>query len=206
MIFVKMARSQQINLKEVLLNESNPRTISDKKFDALVDSILSFPTMLELRPVVVDDNNVVLGGNMRARALMAIASMSLDGIGQRLGNISSFNSKTDNEQQIFLSNWAKWLKDPSVLVVNADKLSDNEKRQFIIADNVSFGEWDWDKLANEWDPSELDEWGLDTWQPADSFDKEDEEADNGGGNGDSGSPSAIICPHCGKAIGGEDDE
>jgi len=104
-------------------NPDNPRVIKDHKFKQLVKSIKDFPQMLELRPIVVDSNNIVLGGNMRLKACKEAG-----------------------------------LKDVPVLV--ADKLTDEQKKEFIIKDNVGFGEWDWDILANEWDGESLEDWGL----------------------------------------------
>ena len=114
----------QLNLNDIKLNEKNPRTINKRQLDKLVKSIEEFPEMTELRPIVVDENNTILGGNMRYRAM------------QKLG-------KSTAE------------------VVKVSGLTDEQKREFIIKDNVAFGDWDWDALANEWDTEQLDEWGLD---------------------------------------------
>jgi ParB-like chromosome segregation protein Spo0J len=108
----------------ILPNPSNPRIIKDDKFKKLVKSIQEFPQMLELRPIVVDGNMVVLGGNMRLKACIAAG-----------------------------------LKEVPIIV--ADQLTDAQKAEFIIKDNVGFGEWDWDLLANEWEPDALIDWGLD---------------------------------------------
>lgn len=105
-------------------NPNNPRIIKDDKFKKLVQSIKDFPQMLELRPIVIDENNIVLGGNMRLKAC------------QELG-----------------------LKD--VPTIYAKDLTEDQKKEFIIKDNVGFGEWNWDDLANEWDSELLTEWGLD---------------------------------------------
>jgi DNA modification methylase len=105
-------------------NPNNPRVIKDDKFDKLVASIKEFPKMLEIRPIVVNDDMIVLGGNMRLKACKAAG-----------------------------------LKE--VHVIKASELTEDEQRQFIIKDNVSGGEWDWDMLANEWDVEQLEEWGLD---------------------------------------------
>jgi DNA modification methylase len=105
-------------------NPNNPRVIKDDKFDKLVASIKEFPKMLEIRPIVVNDDMIVLGGNMRLKACKAAG-----------------------------------LKE--VHVIKASELTEEEQRQFIIKDNVSGGEWDWDMLANEWDVEQLEEWGLD---------------------------------------------
>jgi hypothetical protein len=105
-------------------NPNNPRIIKDDKFKKLVQSIKDFPQMLELRPIVIDENNIVLGGNMRLKAC------------QELG-----------------------LKD--VPTIFAKDLTEEQKKEFIIKDNVGFGEWNWDDLANGWDEELLVEWGLD---------------------------------------------
>jgi len=122
-----------IKTKDIKPNPNNPRIIKDDKFNKLVQSIKDFPEMLELRPIVVDSEMMVLGGNMRLKAL------------NELG-----------------------VKEVPVLI--ADELTDEQKRQFIIKDNVGFGEWDWDALANEWDNTQLGEWGLDVWQPEEDVD------------------------------------
>jgi len=111
-------------ITKVKSNPNNPRLIKDDKFHKLVNSIKEFPKMLEIRPIVVNDNMIVLGGNMRLKACKEAG-----------------------------------LKE--VPVIKASDLTEEEQRQFIIKDNVSGGEWDWDMLANEWDIEQLDEWGLD---------------------------------------------
>jgi len=105
-------------------NPNNPRIIKDDKFKKLVQSIKDFPQMLELRPIVIDENNIVLGGNMRLKACQELA-----------------------------------LKD--VPTIYAKDLTEDQKKEFIIKDNVGFGEYNWDELANDWDEKLLIEWGLD---------------------------------------------
>ena len=112
-----------VKIEKVLPNPSNPRIIKDDKFKKLVKSIQDFPQMLELRPIVVDANMIVLGGNMRLKACKAAG-----------------------------------LKE--VPIVIADNLTEEQQAEFIIKDNVGFGEWDWDILANEWDMEALQDWGL----------------------------------------------
>jgi len=116
-----------MKLKNIKPNPNNPRVLRDDKFQKLKQSITEFPKMLSLRPMVIDENNVVLGGNMRLRAL------------QELGF-------TDVEEA--------WVK-------RSSDLTEDEKKRFIIADNVAFGEWDWDTLANDWEVVDLEAWGLD---------------------------------------------
>jgi DNA modification methylase len=115
---------EEINIKLVIPHPNNPRLIRDDKFKKLVKSIKEFPEMLALRPIVVDDNYVVLGGNMRLRACIEAG-----------------------------------LK--RVPIIKASALTPEQQKRFIITDNVGFGEWDWDMLANEWDQDELIDWGLD---------------------------------------------
>lgn len=114
-------------------NPDNPRVIKDDKFRKLVASVRSFPEMLDLRPIVVNADNVVLGGNMRLRACQE-AGMT------------------------------------EIPILRADRLTPDQQREFIIKDNVGFGEWDWDALANTWDADLLGEWGLDV--PPTEYDNE----------------------------------
>jgi len=113
-----------MKITQIKPNPNNPRIIKDSKFKQLVKSIQDFPQMLELRPIVIDENCVVLGGNMRLKACIEAG-----------------------------------LTDVPVKV--AKGLSEEQQREFIVKDNVGYGEWDWDLLANEWDSELLSEWGLD---------------------------------------------
>ena len=113
-----------IKISDIKPNPNNPRQIKDDKFKKLVQSIKDFPEMLSLRPIVVNDEMVVLGGNMRLKACKEAG-----------------------------------LKE--VPIIKASELNEDQQREFIIKDNVGFGEWDWDILANEWDAVELEAWGLD---------------------------------------------
>jgi len=116
-----------VNIQDVKPNPKNPRVIKDGKFQKLVQSIQDFPDMLNKRPLIVftdvDGKYVVLGGNMRLKAL--------------------------NE-----------LKFKEIPVIVADEWTEEQKAEFLIKDNVGFGEWDWDSLANEWDAENLNDWGL----------------------------------------------
>jgi hypothetical protein len=114
----------KVKINNIKTNPKNPRLIKDDKFKKLVNSIKEFPQMLELRPIVVDENNIILGGNMRHKACIEAG-----------------------------------LKE--VYIVQAKDLTEEQKDEFIVKDNVGFGEWDWDILANEWDTDKLQDWGLD---------------------------------------------
>ena len=159
----RTASWEVVKLSQVSTNNTNPRHISDTQFKRLVDSILVLPKMLELRPIVVDATMTALGGNMRYRALCAIADMSDEEVEERLKALNDFKKKTEAEQDALISHWLVWRDAPTAVVINADMLSDAEKREFIIKDNVSFGEWDFDMLESDWDEDELEDWGLDDW-------------------------------------------
>ena len=121
---------QQVKISKVKGNPSNPRIIKNDKFKKLVKSIQEFPEMLKLRPIVVDEDMIVLGGNMRLKA-----------------------SKEAGLKEVWID--------------IAEGLTEEQKKEFIVKDNVGFGEWEWDMLANEWDSVQLAEWGLDVWENED---------------------------------------
>ena len=114
---------KKVKITEVISNPNNPRLIKDDKFKKLVKSIQDFPDMLNVRPIVVNTDMVVLGGNMRLKAI----------------------------------------KEAGIKEINVDIVDWNEQQQkeFIVKDNVGYGEWDWNDLANNWDSEELTDWGLD---------------------------------------------
>ena len=112
-----------VKLSEVKLNPNNPRLIKDDKFKKLVQSIKDFPEMLNIRPIVVNQDMIILGGNMRYKACKEAGLKEIPII------------KTD--------------------------LTEDQQREFLIKDNTSGGEWDWEVLANEWDSEQLADWGLD---------------------------------------------
>jgi len=115
-----------VKLTEIKSNPNNPRVIKDHKFEKLKKSISEFPKMMELRPMVINEDNIVLGGNMRLKALKDLGYKEVP---------------------------EEWVK-------RASDLTEEETRRFIIADNVGFGEHDWEMLANEWNTEELEDWGL----------------------------------------------
>jgi hypothetical protein len=114
----------KVKISQIVSNQENPRTIKDFKFQKLVKSIKEFPEMLEKRPIVVDENMVVLGGNMRLRACQEAGLEEID-------------------------------------ILVAEGWTDGQKKEFVIKDNLNYGEWDWDYLANDYDVLDLDTWGLD---------------------------------------------
>ena len=115
-----------VSLAEIKTNQANPRFIKDDKFEKLVASIKEFPEMLKLRPIIVDESMVVLGGNMRLKACL---SAGLE----------------------------------RVPIIEALGLTEEQKKEFTIKDNVNYGDWDWDKLTSEWNGVDLEKYGLDQW-------------------------------------------
>ena len=152
--------TETINLTQVNINAKNPRKISDPQLQRLVKSLLVFPEMLQLRPIVVDETNTALGGNMRYRALTAITTMSADEIRETLETSLDYNKKTEAEKNILLDHWAEWQQNPTAIIVRASQLTEAQKREFIIKDNVAFGDWDDKALTADFDPDELVDWGL----------------------------------------------
>lgn len=149
----------EMPLSQLSENVSNPRTITDTKLERLVESILVFPRMLTLRPIVVDENNVILGGNMRFRALSRISSMKFPTLKKTLSGSATFTKKTEFECEQLLDYWRTWLRSPVAPVSTAASLSSDERREFIIKDNVGFGQWDTDALLDDWSDIDFDEWG-----------------------------------------------
>lgn len=127
---------EKVHISKVHLNDENPRIIKDDKFKKLVKSIQDFPQMLEIRPIVVDEGMMILGGNMRYQAC-----------------------KDAGMEYIY--------------IIRAENLTSEQKREFVIKDNASFGEWDWDVLANEWESQELNDWGIDVWRHEEGMSLED---------------------------------
>lgn len=152
--------TETINLTQVNINAKNPRKINDPQLQRLVKSLLVFPEMLQLRPIVVDETNTALGGNMRYRALTAITTMSADEIRETLETSLDYNKKTEAEKNILLDHWAEWQQNPTAIIVRASQLTEAQKREFIIKDNVAFGDWDDKALTADFDPDELVDWGL----------------------------------------------
>ena len=129
---------KKVKISEVKNNPNNPRLIKDEKFKKLVASINSFPDMLEKRPIVVDENMIVLGGNMRLKAC-----------------------KKAGLKEVWIDVAEGW--------------TEEQKAEFIIKDNVGFGEWNWDDLNKEWDLEKLEDWGLEVPSIEEFTDEEETE-------------------------------
>lgn len=148
-------------LSSIRENEANPRTITEVKVNKLVNSLLTFPKMLSLRPIVLDVDKTILGGNMRYKALTILADLSENELISRLNECPEYKKFSKKKQKELEDFWRLWTDKKEVEVLHASQLSDAEKQEFIIKDNVAFGNWDWDMLANEWDLEDLQNFGLD---------------------------------------------
>ena len=145
---------QVVPISSIYPNKENPRIVNKAKFEKLKKSIQDFPEMLQLRPIIVNENYIVLGGNMRYKALVELGYKE-------------------------------------VPIIKAEDLTERQAQEFIVKDNLSFGDWDWDILANEWDSVDLEDWGLDVWQNEDDIiAHEDTTKDN--------KEDKVVCALCGK--------
>lgn len=160
---MSLDKIKQVKLAQVKVNKANPRTITTANFQKLVTSILVFPKMQMIRPIVVDNLMQALGGNMRCQALHTIAAMTADQIASRLNASADYARKTAGEKNALINWWGKWLEKPYAYIIDASELSEDERKQFIIKDNASSGQWDYDALANKWDSRNLDDWGIPVW-------------------------------------------
>ena len=133
-------------------NPNNPRAIRKDQLNKLVKSLEEFPEMLEARPIVIDKEGTVLGGNMRLKAAQ------LAGL---------------DEVPVYVREW-----------------DEDKDGQFIIKDNVSFGEWDWEMVGNNEDPEQLQEWGMTI--PWDNNEGEEQQEDT------PNTPKQ--CKHCDKIL------
>jgi site-specific DNA-methyltransferase (adenine-specific) len=177
--------TEKIKLTQIHVNEDNPRTITEPQLNKLVKSVLVFPEMLEIRPIVIDESYTALGGNMRYRALTTISELSIDEIQTILDSSTSYNKKTDVEKGFLLDYWQKWMQQPTATIIRADQLTEDQKKEFIIKDNLGYGEWDEGMLQEDWDKDDLADWGYGEWDEGTPDDKEaeednysDEEAEN----------------------------
>ncbi len=146
---------QVVPISSIYPNKENPRIVNKAKFEKLKKSIQDFPEMLQLRPIIVNESYIVLGGNMRYKALVELGYKE-------------------------------------VSIIKAEDLTERQAQEFIVKDNLSFGDWDWDILANEWDSVDLEDWGLDVWQNEDDIIAHEDTATN------DDKEEKVVCALCGK--------
>lgn len=141
----------KLPIGQIKPNPDNPRLIKDEKYKLLVQSLKDFPEMAEVREVVVNKDHMILGGNMRFKAMQE----------------------------------AGWTEIP-VKVVD---WSEEKQKEFVIKDNSSFGEWDWDAIANQYELADLEMWGVDLPLTENINDNKEVDAE-------SLLENTIVCPRC----------
>lgn len=149
----------EAELVDLVPSENNPRQINKKDYEILKKSLQEFPEMKQIREVIVDENNRILGGHMRVRAM-------------------------------------KELGEKTVYVKQVSGLTEEQKNEFMIKDNIANGEWDMDELANSWSELPLDDWGLAVKTPEDGIDFDDI-SDNSDRQTEK-KPIKVVCPGCGR--------
>lgn len=162
--------NNKFKLSEIKSNPKNPRFIKDDKFNKLVNSIILFPEMMSIRPIVVDENNIALGGNMRDRACLEIKNLGKDHCKDLIRQNNCDTKRAEKILQLILPLFEGFF--PEGWIKKVEELSTDQKEEFIAKDNIPFGDWDWDILANEWNSENLEKWGLDLKFPIDSEDEE----------------------------------
>jgi hypothetical protein len=149
---------QQVKISKVKGNPSNPRIIKNDKFKTLKHSIRTMPGYMKLRPVIVDEDMMVLGGNMRLKA-------SIDLGKKEIWTDMFTQADCDDMNKIAIEEE----RETKTYLEYCDAI--------IIKDNVSSGEWEWDILANDWDSVLLNEYGLDVWENQDDVEDIEEVID-----------------------------
>ena len=140
-----------VKISKVKPNENNPRLIKDSKFKKLVTSITQSPAFMELNPLKVDENMRILGGNMRYKACLELNMKEV-----QINVFTKEHADTNN-----IARKKNGIKEATY---------EEQCKEFIIKDNVGYGEHDWDILANQWDNVQLKDWGMDVWQPEEDVD------------------------------------
>lgn len=153
--------TSRILITEIAESDNNPRLITKDKMEALINSILSLPKMLDMRPIVID-GKAIIGGNMRHRALSIIAGMEAEEIIARLDSIGYIAKHTKAERDLLVQHWTAWCANPIVSVIDVTGLPADDKKAFVVKDNVSYGMWD-DVKLQKFDSTLVGELGVDEW-------------------------------------------
>lgn len=173
---VKMTGSMPATIrKDIKGNNNNPRNIRPVALEKLVKSLIEFPEMLDIREIVIGTDGVSLGGNMRMLAMDVIRK------NPHQSKVVIYEAQEIARKFVNESQRAEWSRAMNFLlfgegykVKDVSKLSLDKQMEFIIKDNVGYGEWDYDMLANEWDENQLIAWGMDEKDLFGKFEKEGE--------------------------------
>tara|TARA_B100000497_G_scaffold103483_1_gene118572 strand:+ start:119 stop:610 length:492 start_codon:yes stop_codon:yes gene_type:complete len=148
---LKPLLSKPMKLSEITPNAKNPRLIKEERFKKLVRSLENLPDFTAIRAIILDEDKKIIGGNMRFRAMQHLK--------WKWAIVQVYDREYHAETEAALE---------------LGKSYEDVCREMVIRDNVSFGQDDFDILANEWDAAELDEWGLDVWQPEEELEEKEE--------------------------------
>ncbi len=153
-----MATKKKIKVTQLKVNPENPRTISEFMMGKLTESLLVFPKMLELRPIIVNKNKVALGGNQRLQVLLNILNMEDVEIEEYLENQSKYRLAPEEKQNELKSFWNSWKNNPVVPAKIADDMTPEEEKEFLAKDNLHYGEDDVEALKKEYDRNDIEEY------------------------------------------------
>lgn len=153
-----MATKKKIKVTQLKVNPENPRTISEFMMGKLTESLLVFPKMLELRPIIVNKVKVALGGNQRLQVLLNILNMEDAEIEEYLENQSKYRLAPEEKQNELKSFWNKWKDNPVVPAKIADDMTPEEEKEFLAKDNLHYGEDDVEVLKKEYDRNDIEEY------------------------------------------------
>lgn len=153
-----MATKKKIKVTQLKVNPENPRTISEFMMGKLTESLLVFPKMLELRPIIVNKDKVALGGNQRLQVLLNILNMEDAEIEEYLENQSKYRLAPEEKQNELKSFWNKWKDNPVVPAKIADDMTPEEEKEFLAKDNLHYGEDDVEVLKKEYDRNDIEEY------------------------------------------------
>jgi len=164
--------NERIDINKLKENAENPRTLSEFMEGKLTESVLVFPGMMEARPLIVNEDNIVLGGNMRLSVLRKIVKMDEDEIEDYLFNQKKFRLMPSEEKEGLREFWRKFKKKPVVSVRRAENFTEEEQKEFLVKDNLHYGEDDVDILKHNFDRESISDFtGSVAWNLYDYDDK-----------------------------------
>lgn len=167
---------KNIDIRELKLNPNNPRIMSEFMQDKLIESILVFPNMLKVRPIIIDKDKTILGGNQRVTSLLKILEMESTEIDDYMFNQSKYRDLDCEQQKEFSNFWKEWKKEPVVNTRLADNLTDEEKVELLVKDNLHYGEDDVELLKKNFERDSINDFfGAVPWNLYDYSDRINDE-------------------------------
>ena len=161
-----------VNVRELVINPMNPRTITQFMQDKLTQSLLLSPWMMAINPIKIDDECVIWTGNARTTSLRSILEMDEESIEDMLTQQTIYRNMTDEQQQQLIQYWKKWQENPDVPCRILENFTDEEKRELLVKDNLHAGEDDPEMLRKFFDRDLIsDFFGSVSWNLYDYSDK-----------------------------------